>query len=300
MSRMRELLDRHGLRPKKAWGQNFLSDDRVVERIVNGLAPAREDVVVEIGAGLGALTVPLAARAGRVIAVERDPDMIAVLQAELGHAANVELCAQDAQSFDFALAAQQAGRPLLVVGNLPYQITSPLLFAVLAASDGGRAIRRIVVMVQKEVGDRMRAAPGSKIYGRLSVMVQHQADVRVMFDVGPGSFVPNPQVRSTVLAIEPRGVSRAQGVDPALFEEVVRRAFGARRKMLRRSLASGWQDAGVEAALAAAAVAGTRRAEELTVEELARVAEAIGRHGQRRADATEPDPDDGVPESTDG
>jgi 16S rRNA (adenine1518-N6/adenine1519-N6)-dimethyltransferase len=284
MSRMRELLDRHGLRPKKAWGQNFLADERAVERIVDAAGATSEDVVVEIGAGLGALTAPLAARARRVIAVDRDPDMIAVLRAELEGVANVEIRSEDAQSFDFVAAARTAGRPLIVVGNLPYQITSTLLFAILEASGAGSIVRRAVVMIQKEVADRVRAAPGSKTYGRLSVMVQQLADVRALFEVPPGAFIPNPQVRSTVLALEPRPAPRAAVADAALFAEVVRRAFGARRKMLRRALAGGWEDDGVAAALQAAGIEGTRRAEELSIEELARVSDAIGRAARRRVD----------------
>ena len=274
----RALLERHGLRAKKSWGQNFLHDERVVERIVASAALTPEDVVVEIGAGTGALTRRLAARGCRVKAVERDPDLIPLLQAELGAHGNVEIVAADALGFDFAAAAQAAGRPVVVLGNLPYQITSPLLFRIIAAAAAGAVVKRAVLMVQKEVAERIAARPGSKIYGRLSVMVQAVADAAVLFHVGPGAFIPQPTVTSTVFALTPRA-SRIAGVEGQLFAAVVRAAFAGRRKMLRRSLEPAFGAATASAALTAAAIAGTRRAEELTVEEFARLAAQLAALG---------------------
>jgi 16S rRNA (adenine1518-N6/adenine1519-N6)-dimethyltransferase len=268
----RGLLSRHGLRAKKSWGQNFLVDPNTRRRIVAAAAPAADDVVVEIGAGLGAITAGLAEVAGRVIAIERDPDLVPLLEAELAARDNVTVSPTDALEFDFAAAAREAGRPLVVVGNLPYQITSPLLFAIL---DAGAAVARAVLMVQREVAERIVAAPGSKIYGRLSVMAQQQAAVEILFHVGAGAFHPPPAVTSTVLRATPRTAPLAAVPDPALFAAVVRAAFATRRKMLRRALAPAFGEEPARAALAQAGIAETRRAEELSVAELARLASAL-------------------------
>jgi len=272
----RDLLQRHGLRAKKSWGQNFLVDARVPERIVAAAAPSRDDVVVEIGAGLGALTRRLVERAGQVIAIEPDADLATLLEQELGRYPGLRVEQADALCFDFAATARAAGRPLVVVGNLPYQITSPLLFAITEAAAGGRVIGRAVLMVQKEFAQRMLSRPGSKVYGRLSVMVQQQAEGEILFHVAPGAFHPRPAVTSTVLRLRPRATPLAPVRDSAQFARVVKQAFATRRKMLRRALEP---LAGTDAALAAlarAGIAGTRRAEELSVAEFARLADAFG------------------------
>ena len=272
----REILQRHGLRAKKSWGQNFLVDARVQERIVAAASVGREDVVVEIGAGLGALTRRLVAHAGQVIAIERDAELAALLEQELGPCPGLRVERVDALAFDFAAAARAAGRPLVVVGNLPYQITSPLLFAMTDAAAGGRVIGRAILMVQKEFAQRMLAGPGSKVYGRLSVMVQQQAEGEILFHVGPGAFHPRPAVTSTVLRLRPRLTPLAPVRDLGQFAQVVKQAFATRRKMLRRALEP---LAGAEAAgraLALAGILGTRRAEELSVADFARLADAFG------------------------
>jgi 16S rRNA (adenine1518-N6/adenine1519-N6)-dimethyltransferase len=271
----REILLRHGLRAKKSWGQNFLVDARVQERIVVAASAGKDDVVVEIGAGLGALTRRLVAYAGQVIAIEHDVELAALLEQDLGHCPGLRVERADALGFDFAVVARAAGRPLVVVGNLPYQITSPLLFAITDAAAGGRVIDRAILMVQKEFAQRMLAAPGSKVYGRLSVMVQQQAEGEILFHVGPGAFHPRPAVTSTVLRLRPRLTPLAPVRDPVRFAQVVKQAFTARRKMLRRALEP---LAGAEAAaraLALAGIQGTRRGEELSVAEFARLADAF-------------------------
>lgn len=271
----RSLLARHGLVAKKSWGQNFLVDRNIQDKIVAASATTAEEVVVEIGAGLGALTAALLDTAGaprRLIAVERDPDMLSVLREELGDDPRVEIRAEDATLFDFGRAALDAGAPLVVVGNLPYQITTPLLFAII---DSGAAIRRAVVMVQREFAERAVAAPGSKIYGRLSVMVQQQMDARILFAVSPGSFFPRPTVVSAVMALAHRPTPLAPVRDPGLFARVVKTAFSTRRKMLRRSLGDGFGDATATRVLAAVGIAGTRRPEELSVAEFARLADGF-------------------------
>jgi 16S rRNA (adenine1518-N6/adenine1519-N6)-dimethyltransferase len=277
----RALLDRHGLRPKKSWGQNFLEDEAARRRIVEAAALGPDDAVVEIGPGLGSLTSLLVHAAGQVVAVERDPDMVRVLTTELGGEPRLRIEPGDAMAFDFVGAARAAGRPLVVVANLPYQITSPLLFKIVAEAAGGAVVARAVLMVQREFAERMVAPPGSKTYGRLSVMVQQQADVRILFHVGSHAFVPRPAVTSTVFSLVPRATPRAPVSDRALFAAVVRAAFGARRKMLRRALEPAFGGDEAERALAAAGVEGTRRAETLAIADFARIADALASAGVR-------------------
>jgi 16S rRNA (adenine1518-N6/adenine1519-N6)-dimethyltransferase len=274
----RVLLERYGLQAKKSWGQNFLVDPGVQARIVAGAGLSSDDVALEIGAGLGALTGHLLAQAGRVIAVERDPDMIHVLRAEFAQRATLGIKDMDALELDFAALSSAAGRPLVVVGNLPYQITTPLLFGITDAAARGQVIARAVLMVQREFAERVVAAPGSKTYGRLSVMVQQQAAVQMLFHVNAGAFHPRPAVTSTVFRLVPRAQPLAPVRDDALFAAVVRAAFATRRKMLRRALAPAFGELAVPA-LARAEIDETRRAEELDVAAFARLANAIADEG---------------------
>jgi 16S rRNA (adenine1518-N6/adenine1519-N6)-dimethyltransferase len=271
----RVLLARHGLSPKKALGQNFLTDTSVQDRIVASACITSEDVVVEIGAGLGALTGLLADAARQVIAIERDAELAEVLRREPGQRPNVTIVLGDALKFDLAAASLQVGRPLVVVGNLPYVMTSPLLFAILEAGAGREAIDRAVLMVQREFAQRMLAPPGSRVYGRLSVMAQQAAEAEILFHVGAGAFLPPPAVTSTVLRLRPREQPLAAVDSPQQFQAVVRAAFSTRRKMLRRALEPAFGGR-ARSALAAAGIAGTRRAEELSVADFARLANAVG------------------------
>lgn len=273
----RKVLARHGLSPKKSWGQNFLHDRSVHARIVAAVGASAEDTVLEIGAGLGTLTGALAAAQPpprHIVAIERDPDMQRVLAAELAAEGRVEIVAADALAFDFDEASRRAGRPLMVVGNLPYQISSALVLALVEAGARG-AVARAVVMVQRELAQRLVAPPGSRTYGRLTVAIAQHAEARILFHVRPGSFHPAPAVTSSVIRLDPRPAPLAPVRDPALLAEVVKHAFATRRKMLRRSLAGGFGDARTTEALVAAGIPGTKRAEELSVAEFARIADAL-------------------------
>ncbi len=277
----RRVLARHGLTAKKSWGQNFLRDRTVLARIAAAARTGPDDVVVEIGAGLGALTAALAAvepPPARIVAVERDPDMLRVLGAEFAQEPRVEPLAADAARFDFGEAARVAGRALIVIGNLPYQIASALVLAVIDAGRAG-AVARAVVMVQREMAKRITAPPGSRTYGRLTVAVAQHAEARILFDVKPGSFHPAPAVISSVLSLLPRPAPLAPVRDAALFEEVVKRAFATRRKMLRRTLGDGFGEEIAVTALATSGIAGTKRAEELSVADFARLADAFADAG---------------------
>jgi 16S rRNA (adenine1518-N6/adenine1519-N6)-dimethyltransferase len=175
---------------------------------------------------------------------------------------------------DYEAIRREADRPLIVVGNLPYQIASPLLLAIVEAGARG-AIARAVVMVQRELAQRVVAPPGSRTYGRLTVAIAQRAEARILFHVRPGSFHPAPSVTSSVMRLVPRPAPLAAVRDGALFEEVVKQAFATRRKMLRRSLASAFGETVATAALAASGIAGTRRAEELSVADFARLADGL-------------------------
>jgi 16S rRNA (adenine1518-N6/adenine1519-N6)-dimethyltransferase len=269
----RTLLSRYGLAAKKSWGQNFLIDTTVYDAIVAATVRARDEWVVEIGAGLGTLTMRLADAVpdGRVIAVEKDRDMVAVLARELANRPNVEVRDENALVFDYAAAAARAGGPVAVAGNLPYQIASPLLFQMIEA----RAhIRRAVVMLQKEMADRLVARPGTREYGALGVMLALHADVHPVVRARAGAFFPAPRVDSAVVRLEPLASPRV-AVDPRRYGQTVHAAFGQRRKTLRNALRSLWPAEVVDAALAAAGVDGQRRGETLSVEEFARLADQL-------------------------
>jgi 16S rRNA (adenine1518-N6/adenine1519-N6)-dimethyltransferase len=229
------LLLRLGLRPKKALGQHFLLHPHQARRIVAALNLTGADTVVEIGAGLGALTALLAPAARRVIALERDPELARFLAAELlADSPGVEVICQDVLKFDFPGAAREAGMPLAVVGNLPYQITSPLLFSLIRDV---AAINCAVLMMQSEVGARLTASPGTKDYGILSVLVQYHFRVTRLFSLSPGNFYPPPQVDSVVLRLVPE-TRAAAARDAALLHLIVKTAFGHRRKTLNNTLVS--------------------------------------------------------------
>lgn len=278
MASAKDLLNRFGLRPKKSWGQNFLVDAHAQQKIVAAVGATAADTVIEIGAGLGAITQGLSACAGQVIAIDRDPDMITVLQAVFAGHDRVKVRSLDVLDFDFAAAAHEAGQPLKVVGNLPYHITTPILFHVLEQARRGQVVSNAVFMVQKEVADRLAAPPGSKVYGRLSVMVQQLAVVKSLFRVSPHAFLPQPQVVSTVFSLVPRSAPLAPVPSEALFAATVRFAFGGRRKMLRRSLEPFGANMAAHA-LAESGIDETRRAETLSVEEFGALTRALAAAG---------------------
>ena len=212
---------------RKRFGQHFLTDVAITEGIVDAIDPQPGDEVVEIGPGLGALTNPLVARFGRLTVVELDRD----LAARLGKRPELCVVQADALKFDFAELAAQRGKPLRLAGNLPYNISTPILFHLLQAVD------RIVdqhFMLQKEVVERMAASPGSKDYGRLSVMLQWRYDIESLFDAPPESFDPPPRVDSAVVRMQP--LAAAPQLDAGLLGELVAVAFSQRRKLLRHTL----------------------------------------------------------------
>lgn len=225
------------MQARKRFGQHFLHDRGVIDRIVAALAPDPADAVVEIGPGRGALTAPLLDILNALHVIEIDRDLAPVLSSELAAHRSERLVIHqaDALRFDYQGLAGSLGTPLRVVGNLPYNISTPLLFALLAAAE---SIRDMLFMLQREVVDRLGAEPGTSHYGRLSVMVQQRARVERILRVGPGAFRPPPKVDSAVVRLTPlpREQRPAPVDDPDTFERVVRSAFNQRRKTLRNAL----------------------------------------------------------------
>ena len=218
---------------RKRFGQHFLHDRTVLDRMVREIAPSSDDALVEIGPGRGALTERLIGRSRSLDAVEIDRDLAAELRARWGTEAGFRLHEADALDYDFAALSAARGTRLRVIGNLPYNISTPLLFHLAAAHD---SVIDLHVMLQKEVIDRIAAAPGSDAYGRLTVMLAPWFEARHLFDVGPGAFTPPPRVWSAVARLTVRR-EPAFALPPA-FARTVSAAFSARRKTLRNALRS--------------------------------------------------------------
>lgn len=256
-------------------GQNFLHDPQAIQRIVAALGDCTGRTVVEIGPGKGAITRTVAARAGHVLAVELDPDLAASLRAELPPE-RVTIIGQDVLQFNFAAASAAASQRLLVVGNLPYYITSPILLA-LAASHA--ALDRAVLMVQREVANRVCAAPGSRDYGLLSVTTQLYGPVETLFTLPPAAFSPPPEVHSTVFRWRFAPRFAALGVEEKEFLGFLRQAFAQKRKTLANNLrAAGFGSAEATAGLAAAGIGTHSRAETLTLESFALLWQSLRSH----------------------
>ncbi len=257
-------------RPRKRFGQHFLHEKRVIERIVAAVAPQMDDRIVEIGPGLGALTEPLLDLCETLHVVELDRELANRLSAtHWARQGRLHVHRGDALRFDFrALADSSTG--LRIVGNLPYNISTPLVFHLLDQLD---VIRDIHVMLQKEVVDRVVASPGDHAYGRLGIMVQCRCTVEPLFEVGPGAFRPSPQVNSAVIRLEPRQTPAASLLDEKVFEDVVRQAFSQRRKAIRNPLKAYLTTADIQRA----GVDPSARPETLGLAEYAALANAITR-----------------------
>ena len=250
-------------RAKKRFGQHFLHDAHVVARIVAAFAPKPDDCVVEIGPGPGALTKPLLDALPQLHVVELDRDWVGRLRQDYPPA-RLQVHAADALRFDFAALAP-AGGQLRLIGNLPYNISTPLLFHLIAQR---HAIQDMLFMLQREVVERLVAAPGGKDYGRLSVMVQWYCDIERVLNVGAGAFRPPPKVESAVVRLRPRAPRMA--VDEARFARIVQAAFATRRKTLRNSL----RDYVTPETMQRIGIDPMRRAETLSLEEFARLSQA--------------------------
>lgn len=250
-------------RARKRFGQNFLVDSTVIDRIVASIAPQPGERIVEIGPGREAITGPLVDAGADLAVVEIDRDLAAALQQRRPR---LEVVCEDALKVDFS--ALSSGRPWRLVGNLPYNISTPLLFHVLAQHEPPVDMH---FMLQKEVVDRMTAAPGGGDYGRLSLACQNLAVVTPLFQVGPEAFEPRPRVDSAVVRLEPRPAPLVPAAHQAAFDKLVLKAFSMRRKILRNSLRGLVDDAG----FSAAAVDPAARPETLSLDGFARLAAQI-------------------------
>lgn len=260
---------------KKHLGQNFLHEKGVIAKIVQAIDPRPGDVLVEIGPGQGALTFPLLDRHGELTAIEFDRDLHAPLQAAAAAHGRLHLIEGDVLGVDFTALAARGGDAhgqIRLVGNLPYNLSSPILFHAL---DHAGAIRDMHFMLQKEVVERMAAGPGSKVNGRLSVMLQAYCAVTPLFVVPPGAFRPAPKVDSAVVRLVPKPAERIEVADRATFANVVRAAFGQRRKTLRNAL----QGVADTAAIEAAGLRADARAEQVAVTDFVQLANLVAERG---------------------
>lgn len=220
---------------RKRFGQNFLHDDRVIQRIIRAIAPRKNDVMVEIGPGQGALTEELLVGCdGHLQVVELDRDLIPILKVKFFNYPELHIHEADALKFDFGQLAND--QPLRVVGNLPYNISTPLMFHLISY---GTKIKDMHFMLQKEVVDRICASPGDSAFGRLSVMMQYYCDTENLFTVGPEAFNPAPKVDSAIVRLIPKTTIELPADNLEHFSDVVRQSFGQRRKTLRNNL-KGW------------------------------------------------------------
>ena len=275
-STIRMIKARYGFKFSKSLGQNFITEKSVIDGIVEGAMLTKEDLVIEIGPGIGVLTAGACEVAGKVVSVELDPNLIQVLTDTLAQYDNVKIVHNDILKTDLsALIAEEKGdlRHVKIIGNLPYYITTPILMKLLQS---GVPAESITVMMQKEVADRICAGAGTKAYGALSVAVQYYCAVTKVEDVPKEVFMPQPKVDSTVIRLDLRDEPAVLVQDEKIFFRTVKAGFSQRRKTLLNSLQSaGLSKAAVQACLLKADIDPKRRAETLSLEEMARLADQI-------------------------
>jgi len=274
MTSIRHELKAYGLSPRKKWGQHFLVDQNILNKVIRTAQVGKEDVVLEIGPGLGEMTLALARQAKRVIAVEIDPKLVEILREKVKGYSNVEVVREDILKADFNPFLDQEGHPIKVVANLPYQISTPLLFRFIESRE---IFTTLTLMLQKEVAERMVASPGSKSYGPLSVFVQLVSNLSIRFFVKPSAFFPPPKVESAVLQMAWREKPLVDLTDEDWFKKVVKGCLGYRRKTLLNALKhSGLSfPQGVEERTEKLGIDLHRRPETLTIQEFGRLAEAL-------------------------
>lgn len=271
----RTLMKKYNQRAKKSWGQNFLIDEGAYRAICDATQATKDDAVLEIGAGLGTLTMRLSEIAKSVFAIERDRELAAIVREEFVPYPNITLFEDNALTFDYEALANAQDKPIIVVGNLPYNIATPILFRLFSQR---QRMQRIVLMLQREMAERIAAGPDRDSYGALSVMVQLYGKAKIVRRVGRGGFVPAPKVESAVLSIElyPNAGTQAPVTSEDDFSKVVHAAFGQRRKTLRNALSSLAED--VDAWLSPLGIDPQRRGETLTVADYVRLSNALPPH----------------------
>jgi 16S rRNA (adenine1518-N6/adenine1519-N6)-dimethyltransferase len=267
------LLAAHNIRPKKQFGQNFIVDPAFADMIVSRAGISSEDIILEIGAGMGALTVPLARKAKMIFAVERDSRIIGILNAQIlaGGFTNVSIIEEDILAIEIDALSEDAGGNIIVMGNLPYNISSQILVRLIHSR---KNVSRAVLMLQKELSQRITAQAGCKAYGRLSVMLSYCSDISKLIDVKASVFYPRPKVDSEILELRFKKQIQDQAADELFFFKVIKAGFGNRRKTLKNALNASELNIGADAAtriLEKSGIDPIRRAETLTVEEFVKL-----------------------------
>ena len=280
-STIREIKEKYGFKLSKSLGQNFLTDKHIIDKIIEESYIEEDDLVIEIGPGIGVLTNEAAQCAGKVIAVEIDKNLIPILQETLGEHDNVEVINKDILKTNLNEVIEENriinGKELgavRIIGNLPYYITTPIIMKIL--EDGVKA-NSITIMMQKEVADRIKAEPGTKAYGALSVAVQYYCTVAHVVNAPKEVFVPNPKVDSTVIRLDIRKEKPVELKDEKLFFQCIKAGFGQRRKTMSNSLTgvNGMSKADVGQVLDSIGIDAGRRAETMSIDEFAALANAV-------------------------
>jgi len=274
MTSIKQELREYGFFPKKKLGQHFLIDRNILNKVIRTAEVGKEDVVMEVGPGLGEMTLALARSAKRVIAVEIDARLAEILKKKLADCTNVEVVQSDILKVDFKHLFKKEGHPVKVVANLPYQITTPLLFRFIEARE---VFSTFTLMLQKEVAQRMAASPGGKEYGRLSVLLQMFLDLSVCFFIPPSGFFPHPKVESAVVKMVWKEEPVVNLRDEEWFKKVVKACFGYRRKTLVNALKHSELPLpeSIESRMEKIEIDPRRRPETLTIEEFVRLADAL-------------------------
>ena len=274
-----EILNKYKFVFQKKFGQNFLIDTHVLEKIISAAGITKNDCVLEIGPGIGTMTQYLAENAGHVVAVEIDRNLIPILKETLADYDNVTVINEDILRVDIKALAEEynGGKPIKVVANLPYYITTPIIMGLF---ESGVPIDNITVMVQKEVADRMKEGPGSKDYGALSLAVQYYAEPEIVANVPPNCFIPRPNVGSAVIRLTRHKEMPVEVKDPALMFKIIRASFNQRRKTLQNGLGNApelpYTKEQIAAAIAEMGLTPTIRGEALSLAQFAQLSDILG------------------------
>ena len=274
-----EIIQKYEFMFQKKFGQNFLIDTHVLEKIISAAGITKNDCVLEIGPGIGTMTQYLAENAGHVVAVEIDRNLIPILKETLADYDNVTVINEDILRVDIKTLAEEynGGKPIKVVANLPYYITTPIIMGLF---ESGVPIDNITVMVQKEVADRMQVGPGSKDYGALSLAVQYYAEPEIVANVPPNCFIPRPNVGSAVIRLTRHKEMPVEVKDPALMFKIIRASFNQRRKTLQNGLGNApelpYTKEQIAAAIAEMGLTPTIRGEALSLAQFAQLSDILG------------------------
>ena len=274
-----EIIQKYEFMFQKKFGQNFLIDTHVLEKIISAAGITKDDCVLEIGPGIGTMTQYLAENAGHVVAVEIDRNLIPILKETLADYDNVTVINEDILRVDIKALAEEynGGKPIKVVANLPYYITTPIIMGLF---ESGVPIDNITVMVQKEVADRMKEGPGSKNYGALSLAVQYYAEPEIVANVPPNCFIPRPNVGSAVIRLTRHKEMPVEVKDPALMFKIIRASFNQRRKTLQNGLGNApelpYTKEQIAAAIAEMGLTPTIRGEALSLAQFAQLSDILG------------------------